>query len=141
MKPTNKTTEHFKNLAEEKNLELKRLHKQDDFHQSIVRDVGYVPEFALKAVIAKSFSDVYPEHMKGYKTHNLDALKNKANLSTEFKSEQNNNPRFKAHWSTLTGWTTEFRYETGFKKEDAMRFMNALNNKKAGVYPWIKRYW
>lgn len=141
MKTTEMTTEHLKTLAEDKNTSLIKLHKTDDQHQLIVENVGYIPEYALKAVIAKSFSDVYPLGKNGYRTHNLDVLKTKANLSTEFKREQKNNPRFKANWSTLSSWTTEFRYQTGIEKQTAIRFMNALNNKNGGVYPWIKRYW
>lgn len=141
MKQTQMTTSHLKTLAEEKNVSLINLHKIGGQHQLIVENVGYVPEYALKAVIAKSFSDIYPLDKKGYRTHNIDVLKNKANLSAELKKEQKNNPRFKANWSTLSSWTSEFRYETGFKNQTAIRFMNALNNKKGGVYPWIKRYW
>lgn len=141
MKTTPMTTDHLKTLAEEKNVSLIELQKMGGQHQLIVENVGYIPEYALKAVIAKSFSDIYPLDKKGYRTHNLDVLKNKANLSDEFKKEQSNNPRFKAYWSTLSSWNTEFRYEVGIKNQTAIRFMNALNNKNGGVYPWIKKYW
>lgn len=131
----------LKILAEDKNKELIELHKHGIFFKTIARDAGYVPEFALKAVVCKDHFGVYPDHLKGYKTHKLDALLLKAKLTTEFKKEQRRNPKFKASWSVLSSWTSELRYNNDITKQHASRYMNALNNDNGGVYKWIKNYW
>ncbi|MGY3481466.1 MULTISPECIES: hypothetical protein [Staphylococcus] len=131
----------LKFLAEDKNKELIELHKHGRFFKTVARDAGYVPEYALKAVVCKYHFGVYPDHLKGYKTHKLDVLLKKANLTNEFKNEQRGNPKFKASWSSISNWTSELRYNTEITKQHASRYMNALNNENGGVYKWIKKHW
>lgn len=132
----------LKALAEEKNQELLKLHRYGAFFKAVVRDAGYIPEYALKAVVCKYHEgDVYPENKKGYKTHKIDALLHKAKLTNEFKYEQRNNPKFKASWSTISSWTPELRYEIEITSKHANSYIDALNNDNGGVYKWIKNYW
>lgn len=103
----------MKFLAEEKNKELIQLQKHGRFFKTVAREAGYVPVHALKVVVCKyHFFRVYPDHLKGYKTHKLDILLNKTNFTNEFKQEQMNNPKFKTSWSSISNWTLELSYET-----------------------------
>ncbi|WP_404398062.1 hypothetical protein [Mammaliicoccus sciuri] len=131
----------LKALAEEKNQELLRLHKYGTFYKAVVRDAGYIPEYALKAVVCEYHDDVYPEHKNGYKTHKIDALLHKAKLTKEFKEEQRYNPKFKASWSTISSWTPELRYEIELTTKHAHSYIEALNDNNGGVYKWIKNFW
>lgn len=141
MEKTGLDSTKLKGLAEEKNQELLKLHRYGAFFKAVVRDAGYIPEYALKAVICKYHKDVYPENENGYKTHNIDALISKAKLKNELKIELRNNPKFKARWSTISSWTPEFRYKIEITSKHANSYIDALNNDNGGVYKWIKNYW
>jgi len=105
---------------------------------------GYVLELALKACVCKRLRvPEYPEkELKGaFKTHDFDDLALLAGLRTEIDSRAN--PELFARWSTVAGWTPEWRYRPAgsVSKTDAWDMMKALEEKPHGVLRWLKRRW
>lgn len=137
------TREDFKKLSEERLSAIKTLLKNG--HYDIVcQDSGYVLEFGLKASVCKTLKrNVYPENIRKYRTHNLNNLIDLAKLKDSLNNKKKNNINFFVNWSLLSKWSVEFRYEPigKNKKENAEEVVNAIENEKDGVYPWIKENW
>ena len=104
---------------------------------------GYTIETGLKACYCNRVKNE-DEQTGEYKTHNFDALLNKANLKEEFRKKQRQSPKFKSHWSIVSKWSPELRYNpVTFQatKEESQKILNAICDDEEGVKKWIENYW
>jgi len=108
---------------------------------------GYVVELSLKACICKVLdTDNYPESgelSRSFKTHNFDDLLNLTGLGRRFDRAKIVNPNLLANWSLVTEWTESFRYKPvgSSPKQLAQDTIAALEDKKDGIFTWMKKYW
>jgi HEPN domain-containing protein len=104
---------------------------------------GYAVECGLKACLAKrvkrhDFPDL--KDSKRAFTHNLADLEKLASVDNQMSATRQGNPELKARWEVVCRWSEESRYYT-WTKDAAETLIDAVSKRKAGVLPWIKRYW
>jgi HEPN domain-containing protein len=92
---------------------------------------GYAVECGLKACLAK--------RVRAF-THNLADLEKLASVDNQMSATRQGNPELKARWEVVCRWSEESRYYT-WTKDAAETLIDAVSKRKAGVLPWIKRYW
>ncbi|GAB3061773.1 hypothetical protein ACFOU0_06140 [Salinicoccus sesuvii] len=129
------TEDHLEDLHEAMNAEI---------YRNVIRDSGYVIEYALKAALCHRNNFNLSAEEGKYKTHKFDALLTKANLKDEFKKEQQNNPKFKAYWSVSSQWDPTLRYKRikgSDAKKTSERRMKAIIDREDGVKRWIELHW
>lgn len=108
---------------------------------------GYVVELSLKARICKVLdTDNYPESgelSRLFMTHKFDVLLRLAGLERRFERAQIDNPNLLTNWSLVTEWTSAFRYRPvgSSSKQHAQQIITALEDKKDGIFTWMKKYW
>lgn len=130
-------------MAETKLKSIKTLY-ENGFYDYVCQDSGYVLEFGLKSAVCKSIEQqIYPDNDSAYRTHSLNKLVNLANLRKDLEAKKRRDKNFFVNWSIASKWSVEFRYQPIGKneKENAEDFMNAVENPKDGVYPWVKENW
>lgn len=130
-------------LSNRKLEELKKLYYAR-FYDSVVSQSGLVVEYALKASICKKIKkDVYPECEKRYRVHESEKLIDLANLRGELEKEKTNNLEFFVSWSLLSKWSINFRYKPvgSSNEKESKDYIDALDNPKGGVHPWISKHW
>ena len=104
---------------------------------------GYAGECALKACIAKKTQRYDFPDKKGVDasyTHNLKDLIKVANLELARLEEARIDPDFRNNWDLVQQWSEHSRY----RRHDlgmAEALLKAVNGRKHGVMPWIKRHW
>jgi HEPN domain-containing protein len=108
---------------------------------------GYAVECALKALILartpKSSRDARLEELSkvGSKGHDLEYLKEQLERATAAKRPPRSKPsvmprEIKEDLRRVREWTTEWRYESGIRKErDAQAFLAAVTR----ICEWVKR--
>ncbi|CAN7371272.1 HEPN domain-containing protein [Phyllobacterium sp. LjRoot231] len=104
---------------------------------------GYAAEIALKACIARSFSpETIPDKrfVNEIYSHDLDRLMRLAKLNVVLEDERNLRPRFGTHWSAVSEWSEETRYDTidVFRATDMRR---AMLDQDDGVFQWLQKHW
>jgi HEPN domain-containing protein len=134
----------LKDLSSKMLETVKSLQEKGDY--CFVRaNVGFVIEFALKAVICKALScPVYPYPPdKSYRTHDLNDLIQKAGLQKTLQNRLTENKDFYVNWSLTSSWSPEYRYmPVGCtSKAEAEEMINALEHPQNGVYVWIQIIW
>lgn len=108
---------------------------------------GYVVELALKARICKLLDlDKYPETgeaARSFKTHKLDDLLRLAGLQRKFDQAKASNPNLLTHWSLVTEWSEQFRYNPvgSSPRIRAREIIAALEDPIDGIFTWLKKYW
>jgi hypothetical protein len=114
-------------------------------HYDIVcQDSGYVIEYGLKSAVCKHLNDDdYPEHIRKYRDHDFNKLIELADLQNELSRARMDNFNFFVNWSLLTKWSVNFRYKPvgTNQKHHAEEIINAIDNEKDGVHPWVKIHW
>lgn len=134
---------HWREISDEHYTNTLSFHNSG-IYSAVIMHSGYTIECALKAALCNR-TDEYLSPEKGdYKTHNFDSLLHKAKLKDEFNKEQRRSPKFKAHWSTISKWNPELRYEIPKSKsieKDSQRQVNAISDRKDGVRVWVENYW
>ena len=130
-------------LAEKKLLAIKALFEKE-FYDFVCHECGYVLEYGLKSAVCKYVrKTVYPENTRGYKTHNLNDLVSLSNLNSSLEKRKSESTEFFINWSIVSTWTVGFRYDPigKNKKNTAEEYINAIESKKDGAFPWIKENW
>jgi len=103
---------------------------------------GYAVECALKACVAKSTErHDFPDRLRANRSH-THSPKELINVA-ELKAAHDDAMRqyeFSRRWEILTQWSEESRYK-GNSFHDAEALIEAIENRKHGILPWLKRYW
>ena len=104
---------------------------------------GYAAENALKACIARQterheFPD--KDRVLASYTHDLKKLLTVARLDNDLSHAARNQPELDANWATVTSWSERSRYERRSRAE-AEALLNALRNRKHGLFRWLKQRW
>jgi HEPN domain-containing protein len=108
---------------------------------------GYVLEMALKARICKVLDVAdYPdtgEISRSFKTHNLIVLLRLAGLQRRLDTAIATNPNLLQSWSLIVEWTEEFRYSPigSSSQVRARAILSAVDDKKDGIFTWLKKHW
>ncbi|MFN7010133.1 MAG: hypothetical protein ACK4PN_08875 [Allorhizobium sp.] len=104
---------------------------------------GYAVEIALKARLARYFrADFIPDKkfVNDIYTHNLSRLVELSGLQFELRDEQRRSPRFNAHWSTVSDWSENARYDM-IDQFSAAAMRNAVAGEQDGVFEWLRNRW
>ncbi len=104
---------------------------------------GYAVECALKACIAKQtqrhdFPD--KKNVDASYTHDLKKLIEVAKLELTRLEEANRYPMFRNHWDVVQRWSERSRYRRN-GLQVAQELMEAIGDRKHGVFSWIKGHW
>jgi HEPN domain-containing protein len=104
---------------------------------------GYAIECALKACIAKRTQEHdFPEkESKGYYSHDLEDLLGFARLRIELDQEMRLNTAMRANWIIVKNWSEESRHEKTKTTADATQLLNAIEDAKGGLLPWLRQRW
>jgi HEPN domain-containing protein len=100
--------------------------------------IGYVIEYALKAIIAKqTHRHEFPDKKRAEKswTHNIPTLFKTAGLD-----ERNANKRTKTYLATVNMWSSEARYKLTVSKKETEQLFDAVKEPNDGVLAWLKTY-
>lgn len=136
----------LRTLANSRLASVKLLITNGDYDGAVYL-IGYVLEYALKAVVCKKLNLIYyPDNAiyKGergnlFKTHSFDILITLCGLS-QFMTITNAPKRLYENWSELTKWTTATRYQPigTYTEQNAKRMLEALEESPDGVLTWIR---
>lgn len=134
----------LKKLATARLKTVKILLKSNEFDVAVYL-LGYVVEFALKAVICKKLGlTEYPpssdELEKVFKTHTFDTLLVLSGLSNKINA--NAPSGLWNNWSELTKWRVDMRYDPigTYSKVEVEEKIRALEDRPYGLLTWIKKY-
>jgi HEPN domain-containing protein len=137
------TRNEFQVLSEARLSAIKNLFA-GGLYDIVCQDSGYVVEFGLKSAICKAINtERYPDNKKIYRTHNLTQLVKLARLENDLNEKKVNDAKFFANWSLVSKWSVNMRYQPigENEEENAKDHINAIENPKDGVHPWIKQNW
>ena len=103
---------------------------------------GLSVELAIKAIIAKSIrAQVIPP--KGFSNsfyiHDIEKLVVLAGLDDDLKARLSD-PGFKTTWEIVGSWIVDSRYEN-VDESRARAIASAVDDRKIGVFQWLKSYW
>jgi HEPN domain-containing protein len=104
---------------------------------------SYAIECALKACIAKRterFEFPDKERVNRSYTHKLSQLLQIADLEKSLRDAERHQPELARNWAFVTEWSEEARYEQ-HSETDAAAFLKAVQDRKDGVLPWLKKHW
>jgi hypothetical protein len=102
---------------------------------------------ALKARICKVLDVAdYPdtgEISRSFKTHNLIVLLRLAGLQRRLDTAIATNPNLLQSGSLIVEWTEEFRYSPigSSSQVRARAILSAVDDKKDGIFTWLKKHW
>ncbi|MCX6743518.1 MAG: HEPN domain-containing protein, partial [Candidatus Parcubacteria bacterium] len=134
----------LKRIALSRLKESKVLFKAG-FYDGSVYLGGYVLEVALKALICKHLRiNQYPDEGRNkdlFSCHDFDRLLLLSGLSKRINTNNKKNKELFRNWSTLTQWRSEGRYTAigTYKKQYVNDFFKALEDKKYGLFTFIKK--
>jgi HEPN domain-containing protein len=132
----------LKKLAEERLKDSRVLLDAGNYSGSY-HLCGFAVECGLKAIIAKNVKrNMFPTKDFGNKcyTHNLTALANLANLTTQREDKQSRDPIFSLNWSIAINWNEHSRYKK-YSKREARELYDAIADDNHGVLSWLANYW
>ena len=103
---------------------------------------GYAVEFGLKACIAKftkrhDFPD--KNRVNDSYVHDLAKLINVAGLRPEHIKAMRD-LEFELRWKIVLKWNEASRYKDN-SQEDARELIEAIEDRRYGVLPWLKKHW
>ena len=104
---------------------------------------GYAAEIGLKACIAKQItSETIPDRnfVNDIYKHGLKNLIGVAGLSAALKEKETTDEAFATNWGIVAAWIPETRYDS-VDNYSAQLMIQALCEKKSGVFEWIKTLW
>ena len=140
------TRVELKELAKTRLQEAKLLYDRG-LYDGACYQAGYVLEMALKARICKALDLAdYPdsgEISRSFKTHNLMVLLRLAGLQRKLDQAIAANPHLLQSWSLIVEWTEEFRYSPigSSSQVRAKAILSAVDDKRDGIFTWLKRHW
>jgi HEPN domain-containing protein len=131
----------FQKLAELRLNEAKAL-LTAGFPDGAYYLAGYAIECALKACIAKRTQQYdFPEKESiQYYSHDLEKLLGLAKLKSEFEMALRANPAMDATWIIVKDWSETSRYERK-TFTDANGLLQAVEDQKGGLLPWVQKHW
>lgn len=101
-------------------------------------------ECALKACVAKRTKehDFPPDRKRVERiySHDLSALVDAAELGTDLKDVIDRDPLMLSDWNTIQDWSERSRYEIKAESE-AIALLDAIENGKGGLLPWVRQRW
>lgn len=103
---------------------------------------GYAVECALKACIAKRTEKYeFPEKQRVVDSHSHDPVKliRVADLEGAHRAAIKEK-EFAQSWEIVLKWSSERRY-TENSVEEAEALIEAIENRKYGVFQWVRKYW
>lgn len=136
------TKEQLEFLANQK-LSVIKLAYSSNHHDAVRSESGMIIELGLKSVICKrEKSQYYPDHQQKYRVHDLNRLISLARLEKSLMIAKGQK-EFYDNWSLLSKWNVNLRYKPiGENSEKiAKQYLDAVESKSGGVYPWVKNYW
>jgi hypothetical protein len=104
---------------------------------------GYAIECALKSCIARrTLEHDFPDRKLANDsyTHDLGKLLQLAELKVELDAEMQSDPSMKAKYDAVLDWSETSRYEST-TLQDAQDLLEAIEDSKGGLLPWIKLRW
>jgi HEPN domain-containing protein len=104
---------------------------------------GYAVECALKACIAKRTREHdFPEKklVNDSHTHNLKNLLQLAELKTELDATIDADPNMESVLDRVQEWSETSRYQRR-NAQEAEALLNAIDDEKGGLLPWIRLHW
>lgn len=105
---------------------------------------GYAVECALKACIARRTRehDFPPDRKQVDRiySHDLNALLDVAELSTELKDLVDRDSSMEVDWNTIKDWSEKTRYDHK-TSEEAAALLEAIEHEKGGLLPWVRLRW
>jgi HEPN domain len=104
---------------------------------------GYAMECALKACIAKRTREHdFPEKdSRDYYVHDFEKLLALARLKDELDNSARMNPLMQPNRIIVRNWSEESRYEAGRTVQEATDLLNAIEDPKGGLLPWVRQRW
>jgi hypothetical protein len=104
---------------------------------------GYAMECALKACIAKRTREHdFPEKdSRDYYVHDFEKPLALARLKDELDNSARMNPLMQPNRIIVRNWSEESRYEAGRTIQEATDLLNAIEDPKGGLLPWVRQRW
>ena len=104
---------------------------------------GYSVECALKSCIAqRTRQHEFPERDAGkYYKHDLQELLTHAQLKQSLDTAMLKDPLLKKSWSIVQNWSEEARYEQGRTSQEARDLVEAIEDVRGGILPWLQQRW
>lgn len=132
----------FQNIAELRLRESKSL-LNAGFPDGSYYLAGYAVECALKACIAKRTREHdFPDKklVNDSHTHDIGKLLQLADLKIELENAMQANPAMRAGLDTIQDWSEASRYDRKANQE-ALDLIQAIEDPKGGLLPWITLHW
>jgi HEPN domain-containing protein len=105
---------------------------------------GYAVECGLKACIAKDTRrGEFPDKRRVERSHTHDLLQliKVAELEEACQEEAGKDLVFQNNWELVVrSWSEQSRYRR-YGEGDARALISAVNDRRHGVFTWIKRHW
>ena len=104
---------------------------------------GYSIELAIKVCISKLIiGNTIPDKafLNEIYQHKLTDLIKVAGLENQFKDDCKVDSELAARWAIITKWSENTRYEFTDEYSSAS-LLDAIENKKHGVFLWITKHW
>ena len=104
---------------------------------------GYAAEFALKACIARRTERFeFPDLKVAQESwgHDLAKLAKAAALDEKLTEATNRDSDLNLNWTIVTKWKADSRYQRRSQAE-AEALSSALEDRKHGIFRWLKRHW
>jgi hypothetical protein len=101
---------------------------------------GLTVECALKACIARAtqrFEFPDKERAQSAYSHNLESLLRLSGLDGRLRAAGSG---VNAAWTRVKAWKVESRYQMGKSAVEVTDFLQAASG-RAGVLPWLRRFW
>jgi len=132
----------FQRLAELRLIESKAL-LATGFADGAYYLAGYAMECALKACIAKRTRehDFPAKDSRDYYVHAFEKLLALAKLKDELDHAARANPMMQPNRIIIANWSEESRYEMGRTVQEATDLLNAIEDSKGGLLPWVRQRW
>lgn len=132
----------FQQLSELRLKEAKAL-LDAGFPEGAYYLAGYAIECALKACIAKrTQAQQFPERdAHKYYKHDIGELLAHSKLKQELEISMLADFRLKESWTILKNWSEETRYEGTKTIKEARDLIEAIDDSKGGVLPWLQQRW
>ncbi len=104
---------------------------------------GYSVECALKAVIARQTQlHDFPDKQRANESfvHDLERLARVAKLTAVLQDATSKSKGFERNWATVVEWSEAARYEI-YSIAEATTMIDAVEDTREGVLPWITQFW
>jgi HEPN domain-containing protein len=104
---------------------------------------GYAVECALKACIAKGTERFeFPDkgRVNSSYSHDLTQLLRIAYLTLPLREAERRQPELARNWAFVTEWSEDARYGKR-SQADAEAFLKAVEDRRYGILPWLKKHW